>query len=522
MSLAKELENGDLKDKVEKVIRIFYEEKKEDENKEEKEDKNKEKKKDKNKVKIYSLKNDKREGLKDLENYKNVVFYAISIDGEPIWKNEEYLNLIKKKILEEKLKKGNRIVCYVCGKNVDEYYDSFERLKLKIYINDKIGFSQKLSDNWHGNFAVCRDCYVNLIKGQNFILNELSGKIGKINYLVIPEFIKQVEFSIKHLEHWSNEVKDINKNLFELFEYQKFKNKLNNYIQIIDKNYFNLNYIFYEQERSQFKVYNIVRDVPIGRIEKVIEDFNIIGEIFGFLEKEYKLNSLGDIYFLVPSRVSGGKLIDIRKIVDLFVHILNNYPIAYESLISDFVLGAKSIYFENKQYHIVEEYKNSNTDLVRYIIKTNQLLTFLKVLEEEKGGSAMRLDNYLDDYREYMQKCSLSPKEQALFLLGVAIAKIGALEYKDYGYKPVLNKINFNGMNIQEVKNLYIQVFEKIKQRELYSAEKFYSESKELFNQHMKSWDLNPLENTYYIISGYAFETHRIMTKGGQDEQNKQ
>jgi CRISPR-associated protein Csh1 len=70
-------------------------------------------------------------------------------------------------------------------------------------------------------------------------------------------------------------------------------------------------------------------------------------------------------------------------------------------------------------------------------------------------------------------------------------------------------------MNKEKLIILYNEVLEKTKQLGIYgNYEGIYSLSKKLFDKNFKNWDLKSYENTYYILSGYAFETYRIL-KGG-------
>ncbi len=131
----------------------------------------------------------------------------------------------------------------------------------------------------------------------------------------------------------------------------------------------------------------------------------------------------------------------------------------------------------------------------------------------------MNIDVLEKDYIEYIKTCSFGEMETALFLLGVVIGKIGSIQYNSYKYKPILEKVNFNGMDKEKLINLYNEVLEKMKQLEIYgNYEVIYSLSKQLFDKNFKNWNLKSYENTYYILSGYAFETYKILKEGGSKD----
>jgi|GEM_PF-1481180 len=488
ISLKNEIEDGGLKNKISKVEEIFYEN--------------------------YKL---KEEYKKSIENYlkesninkKEIAFWVVKVDNEYIHNNESYLNLIEKKVLEEKFEKG-KIICHLCSKKTEKFYTDFSRLKMKIYINDKVGFSQNISNNWEGNFALCENCYKILIRGQSFVLNKFSLKVGNIDYSIIPEFIKEPKLSKDNLERWSEYVK-FYKNPFEFFK-NEFEENIEDYIKFEDNaNFVLLNYLFYEKNNQQFKVFGLIKDIPNGRIEKLREEFKkIINEFRVFFEDgSYIIKNLSDIYYLIPLRISDNKIVDIQKIMNLFFAIFNENVVDIDNLIYDFTLGFRAIYYENSAYHLSKYFKNKN-DEIKYILKTHQLLKFLK-----GGESDMNFDILEEDYKNYIKTCSFDEKETALFLLGIVIAKIGSIQYTSYKYKPILEKVNFSGMNKEKLKNLYNEVLEKMKQLGIYgNYEVIYSLSKQLFDKNLKNWDLKSYENTYFILSGYAFETYRIL-KGG-------
>ena len=492
ISLKNEIEDGELKEKISQVEKIFYEN--------------------------YKLKEEYKKSIEDYLNKininnKKIAFWVVKVDNEYIHNNESYLNLIEKKVLEEKAEKG-KIICHLCSKETEEFYTDFSRLKMKIYINDKVGFSQNISNNWEGNFALCEDCYKILIRGQSFVLNKFNLKVGSIDYLIIPEFIKEPKLSKDNLERWSKHVK-FYKNPFEFFK-NEFEENIKNYIEFKeDDNFVLLNYLFYEKNNQQFKVFGLIKDIPNGRIEKLREEFKKnINEFRAFFEDgSYIIKNLSDIYYLIPLRISDNKIVDIQKIMNLFFAIFNENVVDIDNLIYDFTLGFRAIYYENSAYHLSKYFKNKN-DEIKYILKTHQLLKFLK-----GGESDMNLDMLLDMleevYKNYIKTCYFDEKETSLFLLGIVIGKIGSIQYTSYKYKPILEKVNFSGMNKEKLIILYNEVLEKMKQLEIYgNYEVIYSLSKQLFDKNLKNWNLKSYENTYYILSGYAFETYRIL-KGG-------
>lgn len=125
----------------------------------------------------------------------------------------------------------------------------------------------------------------------------------------------------------------------------------------------------------------------------------------------------------------------------------------------------------------------------------------------------------------YINDMGYSEQETALFFLGYLIGEIGAKQIEgaqDFNAKkPILNKINFNGMSAKNLIELANEVFEKLDQYRIRGYnEKIYTLMKKLLDLHIKNWNLSDKQNVYYILSGYAFNTYKKITykKGEKQE----
>ncbi len=447
-----------------------------------------------------------------LSKNEDVVFWTIRINGKNVVDYDFYDELIKRKIIDEKKKKGN-IVCYMCGQEKEEYLDDFARFPVKFFINDKVGFSQKLSDDWSGNFALCVDCYISIFAGEKFILNNLKFNIGGIiDVLLIPEFVGKIPFIQEKVKEWSELIKDIY-NPFSLIDERILKEKLNRYKKYGYLKNFLLNYIFYEQNNAQFKIYSIVKDLPSSRIDELREKF-----------REYKLKVLDkgleplagyrEIYTLIPLRYSKSdrKIIDKPKIAEIFSAILEGIPLEKEFLIREFWLGAVARFFSNTSYFGIKELARQgdrDKDMRQYLLKTHQFLILLRELSLlDTRREEMCLDNVPEELRSYIDEVGFNEQETALFLLGTLIGDIGSKQVR-YGSKPILNKINYQGMPIERLEILFNEVHEKLKHEKLLYPEEelIYETAKHLFDKNRKNWTLKPYENVYFILSGYAYKT---------------
>ena len=122
--------------------------------------------------------------------------------------------------------------------------------------------------------------------------------------------------------------------------------------------------------------------------------------------------------------------------------------------------------------------------------------------------------------KNYIDSMGYGEEESALFLLGYLVGAVGNAQYKRMGQdrKPILNKLNFGGVDRSKIIRLCDEVFGKLVQEKirLYN-ETTFAECKKLLDKNIKNWKLNKYENLFYILSGYSFKTESAMiNKGGK------
>ena len=129
------------------------------------------------------------------------------------------------------------------------------------------------------------------------------------------------------------------------------------------------------------------------------------------------------------------------------------------------------------------------------------------------------MSNILEEAKRYVDTLPIYQGDdgeirKGLFFLGCIIAKIGTKQREKNLNETILDKIQFRGMNKDQVLRLFNQVFEYLR---IYDLQKF-SENKELigaisaiFDRSLKHWSLSPEGTVYFILSGYAFLTSRLV-----------
>lgn len=476
------------------------------------------------KEKFFEILKNKYLDLKE----KDIGLYSIEIDGKKPSEISEYLSYIEEKLVEEPfLDDSFDGVCYVCGKK-DLVTPDTTKLPDKYYITKLITFASNLDkNNFSKNFNLCKDCYKNIIVGSNILRNRLNYNfLGSRAYL-IPSFIFPSE-NFKTIIPSLIEPLNIDfKSVLFLEDFLNFEKKkeelLKYYINYIDnKNYININLLFYERDQQSFKIQKLIKDIPLRRVDELRnaqQNINSIGEkLFGSEERKWIL-TFNQIYYFFPVRIDKkNRSVGLRKILDFYEAIFLGNKINKEFLIKEFVEMINVYKFERFNITQIKTPKNIDISMIYSILQTNLLLIMLKNLNLIDGGEVMdkNFDELplSDEIKNYFKEMKFSEQEASLFLLGYLIGEVGRAQMTGESQKkPILEKINFHGMNLNRILILTNEVFEKLDQ---YKKRQFneinFAIMKMLLDKNIKNWRLNDIENVYYIMSGYAFNTYKTIT----------
>jgi CRISPR-associated protein TM1802 (cas_TM1802). len=204
--------------------------------------------------------------------------------------------------------------------------------------------------------------------------------------------------------------------------------------------------------------------------------------------------------------------------------MVDSIPIKKDNLLREFLSMLKCIRYASCEArydnapHNLDDFTLVQTTLIQ--VGFIKLLYELGLMETVKVSSA--LSNSIDkDIVRFMEYTQLTDKQKALFLLGVLIAEIGRAQYKKGDHKKsILDKINFEGMPREKVMALANRIVQSLRNYNiLVNNEGVYSEMMKLLTYVIK--DLNdPVENTYYILAGYSYQTNKILIGGNQNERS--
>ena len=425
-------------------------------------------------IKLNDLKteNELKKGIKilikELTNNlpEDVALYTIKIDNQLICQTEGYRDIIFNAKIETLFDKDGdyknnfqKGVCSICGKE-KETTSNATNLDFKFYNSDKLGFSSNLDGKFTNNYNICKDCYQYLMIGERCINENLRSWFGGMPIYILPKITYKTgklnfEKFIKDVNNTTNSIKNIS-SVSEFLE---------------DRNYnFIINYLFYRSSgQSDFKLFKLIEDVSPVRLKEIRKKEE---EISNLIKSDYGNNNnlkidMDRIYYSIPLKLSKDKKsIGSSRYLNIIDSIFSGTKIDYRFLINQFTEVIRIIKFERESYNI-----STNDNFVNKILQLNFLLLFIKKLnilninieknimdEDIKEMTSKDILNYWEKLEIYNDD-----SKKALFLLGYLIGKIGNVQKnKEIKNKPILNKINFQGMGTEKLIRLSNDIFEKL------------------------------------------------------------
>lgn len=135
-------------------------------------------------------------------------------------------------------------------------------------------------------------------------------------------------------------------------------------------------------------------------------------------------------------------------------------------------------------------------------------------MEEKSPTSDAPFEEKNSAISAFFERMGYTDDQRAVFYLGKTLNSVGRAQWeKGHKTKPVLSKVNYNGMDAASLRRLHADLFEKCKQYDILSYnEGNFSKFTDLFKDSEKDkWDkrMKPDESLFYLLSGYSFRTSK-------------
>jgi CRISPR-associated protein Csh1 len=461
-----------------------------------------------------------------------------------ISQHKDYLKLVKIALnlgdCDFSKKNSKSKICYICGKNEanvnSEYSGKFTRVNInKVFTITTKNYSQiNKNFNHDDNYSFCQNCYKKLMSGANIINQKFVGKLAGESAFILPEGIDN-NFDYEKIYKLKNKV-DL---LFNGTEAEDFIKTTEDSSVFDDVKFYSVNFIVYRTDGNSIDVIETIEDVPTLRIEKIIQSLSSNSLRYG---EKTNIMHISDVYRIIPVREDKKhNQINIGRVLDLYKSILCGEIIDSENIYS-YANEAMEKGCKQLDKKLMDNYRNmklqyyKRIDSKDYFIQniTMKYIAFFKSLQELKllnkevfngeGKSEMGTINTISDdvnksineIEEFLSSQKFSNEAKALFYLGILINKVAYEQWKrGHKTKPILKKIQFQGMKCPEIYRLYNDVVERLNQ---YNALDIFNEAyMNRFHLYSGVLDLNEKNrvlsdqaNVFYIMAGYSYMVGNI------------
>lgn len=449
------------------------------------------------------------------KNHK-IVMLSIAIKSESLGVNEPTLLCqldgfdfyVKKNFSKGK---GNESLCYVTGKkSTNATLPSFsDREDLnKLFVTTTINYASNFDNkDFTKNYQIDLDVQKALQNGSNYIRGKLNNqrcsvRIANTEHYIIPVFLDPENVDIKF------ELDQIQKMSEWVFSTKQLENTFESLGMESESSLYWINYIAYASDGNSVKVINHIKDVSSVWFSEIVRKDN---EQSALISKYFnqKKSNLSTIYFAIPIRKDHEQKNDALKLLS---QILEQRKVRRAKVFNHFTELILCHYYDRYRSYSNITFKPENFDFAirDSVIKYHFLLNLLKSLNliemEENEKPLSETVESTDKLQQFFINMGYWPQQQALYWLGRMINKVGTAQYKKgHQQKPVLNKINYNGMDHSKIQRLYVDTFELANQYRIVNEINYYSNMFwQGFPSEEKLWTLSPQEGVFYILSGFS------------------
>ncbi len=410
---------------------------------------------------------------------------------------------------------GENKICYATGELSNDIQEagvedrvSFNKMFVKTTKNYAYGFDERA---FKKSYQVSAQSQKYLERGSSYLLDRYKVTIAGVSHCIIPSVPTYASIAYEDVLNRLQRRSDL---LFSLKEI----GVLTDGIQFETEAPCWINFVGFESDGNFFKIIHQISDVNEFYFNKVLDVFSETGRSFvGTMFTQRYLFNLYSIYSLIPLRKDKEKKNDA---LSLFADILERRPIEKSN-----ILGHFKQFILCHKYGRYEAYKNialqNEFDFALregvfgyacFMISLRKLKILISMEATSSSDSSVIEVNLGQKINRFFSEMGYTTEQQALFFLGRMVNTIARVQYaQKHKHKPILDKLDYNGMDRSKVIRLYDELFAKSRQYAKVMLEKRltieydanrFSQS---FPADAKRWTLTPDETLFYILTGYSF-----------------
>lgn len=465
----------------------------------------------------------------DLSRNENLVFIYACVkcnelgypEPTPVAHIAEYTDFIFSKFIDDNKispKEQTEKLCYASGEkllDVEELNLKTRRSLNKMFVTETRNYANLFNEKaFQKNYQLSKNNQILLDLASTFVLNNYKTRIAGLNHVIIPQFLQtdNIDFDVI--------LGKLKTGVELLFSFTALEDLSEN-IEIKTDNVYWLNFLAFESDGNFFKSTNLIKDVSKFHFLQVIRSFHEVQwemrEMNGVVDWDSVMNDYGKIGYLNFNTVYG--IIPLRKdkekkntALHLFKSVLENRKIEIGHLFEYFCELILCYRYERyKSYTNIKRYGGDYfifavRDAVFKYLAFFQVIKKLKLLNMEQENIAILAEEVVQDFvqriQDFFEKMKFNDHQKAMFYLGRILSSVAYMQLGKN--KTVIEKVNYHGMDRDDIVRLRKDLFEKAKQYNQ-TGKIIFNDSKFGFYFNFNEWNMNPQEAVFFLLTGYSF-----------------
>lgn len=394
----------------------------------------------------------------------------------------------------------------------------------KMFVETTQNYAAGFEEKWfHKSYQIDTEVQKYLERGSSYLLNSANVNIANVPHCIIPRFLSFDESA-------DDVIMELGKMTHKaelLFKYQEYIKKIEKNIEDKDSELpYWITFLGFESDGNSLKTVNLIEDVSNTHFQKVqialLDISDAMAEIEGI--NWQSIMSRGkdtggilsfnfySIYMLIPIGKNG----KTNPALLLFKALLEQHNIEKAQIFSHFKeLILCHRFGRHKAYaQKIREYTDFDYAIRDVVFQYHALLKLVQHFNlfnnmKDNNQNELQQDTIepiegKNSIEDFFVKMAYNDDQKAMFYLGQILNSVAFAQSKKNHNKPILNKLNYNGMDVESVMWLNNELKEKTKQYDILGfTEGVFSK----FTIHFSAnhFQLKPAETLFYILSGYSF-----------------
>ena len=445
-----------------------------------------------------------------------------------------YAEFIQARFKPVRTANGAARLCHATGQHQDDVseLDIANRYSLNsMFVKTTLHYAPLFTKNdFAQNYQVSDAAQVLLERGSKMLLDGYKVRIAGIDHLLLPKLLSTDQTPVE------SKLPRLNRKADMLFQFQKKLTATIDQLEEEDPDVYWITFLGFESDGNFFKTINLIEDVSQTYFSQLLAAFQQLDSEWRQapeLPWEHLMGplrfNLFTVYGLVPVRKDKEKR---NAALLLFKQILERRPIARRALFEhfrDLVLCHRyrryaaygNIYDNNPNEKLTAAQafdfavRNSVYQYLALFSILNQFHLLadmdepqITLPETEATEPTKDLSEYQQKVESFFQRTNYTSAQKALFYLGRALNTVAYEQFrKGYESKPVLNKLNYSGMDKQAIVRLRNDLADKSRQFNLHRFLEPLLANFHRYFEEVNDWKMVPEEALFFILSGYTFAT---------------